>query len=114
LDFAYDTYRHRWEQVYSANGSSETTFYAGGLLEEVINNGVTDYRHYIYAGGEPVAVYSRKSTLVNTLSYLQTDHQGGSPTSPIAAERWMSVRASQLSATGEVQPLGRGLKPVPI
>jgi RHS repeat-associated protein len=42
----------------------------------VTANGVSDYRHYIYGGGKPIAVYSRKSTGVTTLSYLLTDHQG--------------------------------------
>lgn len=37
--------------------------------------GTIDYRHYIYAGNEPVAVYSRKNTGVNTFSYLLSDHQ---------------------------------------
>jgi RHS repeat-associated protein len=38
--------------------------------------GVWDYRHYIYAGNEPVAIASRKSSGTNTLYYLLSDHQG--------------------------------------
>jgi RHS repeat-associated protein len=47
------------------------------LMEEVSSGGVNNFRHYVYAGSEPVAVYSRTSTSVNTWSYFQTDHQGG-------------------------------------
>ena len=35
-----------------------------------------DYRHYIYAGGEPIAVYSRTSAGQNTVRYVLSDHQG--------------------------------------
>lgn len=45
-------------------------------MEQVENSGVTDYRHYVCAGSEPVAILSRKSTLVNTWSYLLSDHIG--------------------------------------
>jgi len=75
VSFAYGPDRQRWQQSYVGNGTNETTYYVGGLLELVVI-GSADYRHYIYAGGEPVAVYSRKSTGVNTFSYLLSDHQG--------------------------------------
>jgi RHS repeat-associated protein len=45
-------------------------------MEEVINGGNTDYRHYIYAAGELVAIYSRQSSGTNTLRYQVDDHQG--------------------------------------
>jgi YD repeat-containing protein len=77
VTFAYGPDRSRWQQVYTGNGTTETTNYIGGLMEEVSSGGVNNFRHYVYAGKEPVAVYSRTSTLVNTWSYFQTDHQGG-------------------------------------
>jgi RHS repeat-associated protein len=46
------------------------------LLEKVANGGTTTYRHYIYAGSEPVAIYSRNSAGTNTLNYVLEDHQG--------------------------------------
>jgi RHS repeat-associated protein len=76
VSFAYGPGRQRWQQSYTGNSTTETTDYVGGLLEIVAAGGVTDYRHYINAGSEPVAVYSRKSTGVNTFSYLLSDHQG--------------------------------------
>jgi RHS repeat-associated protein len=75
VGFAYGPDRARWLQTYSGNGTQETTDYVGSLLEVVTSGGVTDYRHYINAGGEHVAVYSRKSNGTNTFSYLLSDHQ---------------------------------------
>ncbi len=74
--FSYGPDRKRWQQMYTGNGTSESTNYVGGLMEVVSSGSVTDYRHYIYAGAEPVAVYSRKTSGVNTFSYLHSDHQG--------------------------------------
>jgi len=76
VGFAYGPDRSRWQQSYTGNGTTETTDYIGGLLDLVTSGGVNDYRHYIYAAGEPVAVYSRKSSGVNTFSYFLSDHQG--------------------------------------
>jgi RHS repeat-associated protein len=77
VSFAYGPDRQRWQQVYSGS-TYETTNYVGNLLKIVTAGGVTDYRHYIYAGNQAVAVYSRKSagTNPNTFSYLLSDHQG--------------------------------------
>ncbi len=73
----YGPDRQRWEQIYSLGSSMETTYYVGGLIDEVFSGSTTSWRHYIYAGNEPVAIYSRTSTGVNTMSYLLEDHQGG-------------------------------------
>jgi RHS repeat-associated protein len=73
--FSYGPDRSRWQQMYTGNGTSETTNYVGGLMEVVSSGSTTTYRHYIYAGGEPVAVYARSSA-GNTFSYVLADHQG--------------------------------------
>jgi len=75
VSFAYGPDRSRWQQIYTGNGTTETTDYIGGLMDVVISGAPVDYRHYIYAGSEPVAVYSRKSSGVNAFSYFLTDHQ---------------------------------------
>jgi RHS repeat-associated protein len=77
VQLSYGPDRQRWKQLYTAPGVTENTYYIGGLMDKVISGGTTDYRHYIYAGTEPVAVYSRTSTSVNTMSYMLEDHQGG-------------------------------------
>jgi hypothetical protein len=76
VQFSYGPDRQRWEQIYSGPSGTEQTYYVGKKLE-VVFNGTTNYRHYIYAGSEPVAVYSRTSAGVNTMSYFLEDHQGG-------------------------------------
>jgi hypothetical protein len=57
----YGPDRQRWYQYYSGNGATESTYYAGPL-EIVTSGSVTSFRHYIYAGNEQVAVYSRSSS----------------------------------------------------
>jgi RHS repeat-associated protein len=75
VTFAYGPDRQRWQQDYTGNGATEITDYAGPM-EVVLGGGGVDIRHYIYANRAPVAVYSRKSSGVNTFSYLLYDHQG--------------------------------------
>jgi RHS repeat-associated protein len=76
ISLGYGPDRQRYEQIYGGNGISQTTFYIGGLLELVEDTGVNTYRHYIYAGNQPVAVYSRTTAASNTYNYLLGDHQG--------------------------------------
>ncbi len=75
VQFNYGPDRQRWEQIYTGPSGTETTYYVGKKLE-VVFNGTTTYRHYIYAGAEPVAVYNYTST-GPTMSYMLEDHQGG-------------------------------------
>jgi RHS repeat-associated protein len=74
--FWYGPDRQRFETLYTGSTGTETTYQVGQFLQKVVNGGTTDYRHTIYAGNEPVAIYSRTSTGVNSLRYLLTDHQG--------------------------------------
>lgn len=74
--FQYGPNRQRWQTIYTGSIGTETTYHVGGLLEKAINAGVTDYRHYIFAGNEPVAIYSRQSSGTNTLRYVLGDYQG--------------------------------------
>ena len=75
VGFAYGPDRQRWQQTYSGNNTTETTDYIGPLLQLVSSGGALDYRHYIYGETGVVAVYSRKSTGVNTFTYILSDHQ---------------------------------------
>jgi len=77
VQFSYGPDRQRWKQIYTSPTPTETTYYVGGLLEVVFVNNTTNYRHYIYAGAEPIAVYGRTAAGVNTMSYMLEDHQGG-------------------------------------
>jgi RHS repeat-associated protein len=73
--FSYGPDRKRWQQMYTGNSTSETTNYVGGLMDVVSSSSTTTYRHYVYAGSEPVAVYARSSA-GNAFSYVLSDHQG--------------------------------------
>ncbi len=74
--FTYGPDRQRVQQVYTSPSGTETTYYVGGLVDVVFNGGVANYRQYIYAGSEPIAVYSRTAAGVNTMSYMLQDHEG--------------------------------------
>lgn len=75
VSFNYGPSRQRWQQSYSGNSITEVTDYVGRVFEVVTSGGVTNYRHYINAGGENVAVYSRQSNGTNTFNYMLSDHQ---------------------------------------
>jgi RHS repeat-associated protein len=76
VQFSYNQDHLRWRAIYSGNAGVETTYFVGGLLEKAITTGSNDYRHFIFANGTQVAVYSRTSAGTNTLRYMREDHQG--------------------------------------
>jgi RHS repeat-associated protein len=76
VQFAYNQNHQRWSAIYTGSAGIETTFFIGDLLEKVNGVGSSDYRHYIYAGGTKVAIYSRTTAGVNTLRYVREDHEG--------------------------------------
>jgi RHS repeat-associated protein len=98
VQLSYGPDRQRWKQIYTAPGTTENTYYIGGLLEKVLSGSTTNYRHYIYAGREAVAVYSRTAAGVNTMSYMLEDHQGG--VSNIASNSGTSDVNESFSAFG--------------
>jgi RHS repeat-associated protein len=75
-EFFYGPNRERWKQVYTNGSAIETTLSLGKFLEKVVAGGGTDWRHYLSAGGQTVAVYSRQSSGSNTVRYVLGDHQG--------------------------------------
>jgi RHS repeat-associated protein len=99
VQLSYGPDRQRWKQIYTAPGTTENTYYVGGLVDVVFSGGITNYRHYIYVGKEPVAVYSRTSSSVNTMSYMLEDHQGG--VSNIASKSGTSDVNESFSAFGQ-------------
>ena len=77
VQFAYNQNHEHWKVITSGNAGVETTYFVGSELEKVITAGLSDYRHYIFAGNAKVAVYSRTSGGANTLHYVREDHLGG-------------------------------------
>lgn len=76
--FVYGPNRERWKQVYTDPSGTETTRTLGQLLETVTTSSGTDYRHWVVAGGQTVALSSRKTfgAQPNTLRFPLHDHQG--------------------------------------
>jgi RHS repeat-associated protein len=74
--FQYGPDRQRWQYVYNGPSGTKTYYYVGEDLEVAFIAGETYYRHYIYAGSKPVAVYIRNSDAGITMSYLSMDHEG--------------------------------------
>jgi RHS repeat-associated protein len=82
--FFYDANRARYKQisVTAAGGNlpagTETTVYVGALFEKVTKpSGVIEYKHYIKAGSESVAIRTLRSNSANDTRYLHKDHLGG-------------------------------------
>jgi len=91
--FQYGPDRQRWKTVYTGSVGTENTYHVGKLLEKVANNGLLDYRHYIFAGNELVGIYSRQSSGINTMRYVLEDHQA-SFASIVSSTGSMDVNAS--------------------
>jgi RHS repeat-associated protein len=75
-EFAYGPNRERWKHVYAGPSGTDTTLRLGQFLEKVTTAAGTDWRHYLFAGEQTVAVYSRTSAGANTVRYVLDDHQG--------------------------------------
>lgn len=94
LTFYYGPDRQRYKQIYASGSGTETTHYVGGILEKVVlPGGMVDWRHYVRAGGQVVAVVSRKSTGSNAVHYMLGDHQG-SPANLLLADGSSYVKES--------------------
>lgn len=76
--FYYGPDRQYYRQDYTAPGVAETTYYIAGLLEKVSNGSVTEWRHYVRADGQIVAIVSRDSNSVNSVDYALEDSQASS------------------------------------
>ncbi|MES1190872.1 MAG: SpvB/TcaC N-terminal domain-containing protein [Steroidobacter sp.] len=76
VNLYYDANLQRWKQVYVKGSTTETTIYAGGLLQKVTTGSTTDYRYQIYGGDQLVAVMSRNTSGTNAVHYVLQDHQG--------------------------------------
>jgi len=76
--FSYGPNHDRWRLVYVNGSTTETTIYIGGLLEKWTRGTLTEWRHTIYAGGNPVALYTRQSGSAssNLTRYFHLDPLG--------------------------------------
>ena len=74
--FQYTPTGARWRHAYKSANVTYTQIYLGSLMEKVTQGSAVDWKHYIFAEGQAVVLYSRKSSGVNTLSYLLRDALG--------------------------------------
>ncbi len=75
--FYYRPDRARYRQTSVTASTTEDRTYIGALFEKTITNGTsTDYRHYIIANDNAVAIQVIRSTGVNDAFYLHDDHLG--------------------------------------
>jgi RHS repeat-associated protein len=80
--FAYGPDHERWRQVATYAHGSETTHYAGELLEKesISSTGLTYWRHYVPTPGGSTVVISRNSDNKSSTTYVLPDHLGSSDT----------------------------------
>ena len=97
--FSYTPDRQYWKQqsTYTVGGES-TSIYIGGLLEKVTTGTTTDYRHMIRAGNSTIVV-SRRTSGINSVSYMTSDHLGSS--SAITNEAGQILVNSSFDAFGK-------------
>jgi RHS repeat-associated protein len=78
--FSYGPDHQRWRQIASYSNGTETTLYAGGLLEKenTTPTGKTYWRHYVPTPSGMTIVVSRNSDATTSTAYLLTDHLGSS------------------------------------
>ena len=68
---------NRWKQLASHAGATETTIYAGELMEKVTRAGVTTWRHYVLAPTGTAALHLRYNNgTAAATRYLTHDYQG--------------------------------------
>jgi RHS repeat-associated protein len=81
--FWYGASRARYKEVTNtaAGGplpaGTETTLYVGGIFEKVTKpSGVIEFKHYVMAGQEAIALRTLRNSGVNDTRYLHKDHLG--------------------------------------
>ena len=75
--FDYDANHNRYRKTEIDNSGTTTTYYIGKAFEVIQRpSGVTEYRQYITAAGETVAVITERTNNTNDTRYLHGDHQG--------------------------------------
>jgi len=77
-DFDYGPGRSRFRHtdLDKTAGSTQVTHYVGDSFEKVIKGTLTEYKHYIRAAGQTIAVHTKRSNSVTSTEYLLRDTQG--------------------------------------
>ncbi|QMU61549.1 MAG: hypothetical protein GKR92_07505 [Gammaproteobacteria bacterium] len=75
-EFKYGPSRARYEQNLIEGGVTTTTYLGGMEKVEKSDTSVTEYKHFISAGGNTIAIYTHRSNNTNDTRYLHRDHLG--------------------------------------
>jgi len=75
FDYAPDRNRYR-QRAFQDNVLTTTTYMAGGLSERVIKNNNKQYKHFIRAGGQVIAIYTATGNSTGNTQYLHRDLLG--------------------------------------
>jgi RHS repeat-associated protein len=79
--FSYGPDHERYKQSATYSNGTESTVYAGGLLEKVTASTLgnkTDYRHYVQTPSGKLIVAYRNSDGSSSIDYVLSDHLGSS------------------------------------
>lgn len=76
MTLTYGPYKSRVKAVTTADGTTETKYYAGNLYEEITKGGEIRRLCYVYAGDRAVAIHESSSTHGQKMLYLHRDHLG--------------------------------------
>ena len=75
--FEYGPDRSRYKQTLTQGSNTTTTTYLGAMEKvERSNSNVDEYKHFISAGGNTIAIYTERTNNANDTRYLHRDHLG--------------------------------------
>jgi RHS repeat-associated protein len=74
ITFSYGADRSRFRQINEFNG--KTTIYVDGIYERETLGATTTHVHYVFAGGQAVAIYKSRSDSTQETLYPHRDHLG--------------------------------------
>jgi hypothetical protein len=77
-EFQYGPNRDRYRLDSFDGSATQTTLYIGGVLEKWSKGALTEWRHYLNAGDQPIAIHTRQtgSSSSTFTRYLHLDLQG--------------------------------------
>lgn len=77
INLSYAADRARFYQFATDGTNWKKTDYIGGQFERITDSdGVIEYKHFIRAAGQTIAIHSRKSDATSDTQYLLRDYQG--------------------------------------
>jgi len=76
FDYGPERSRFRHIDLDKTAGTTQVTHYVNDSFEKVVKGTLTEYKHYIRAAGQTIAIHTRRSNNVTNTEYLLRDTQG--------------------------------------